>query len=298
MRIRTNYKFLTGAVLTIALVSTSTSMAQESQTAIITPPSGTALNTLAERIDTIEQQLRTITGKIEETQFTANQALNEKNQQLADMERRMNDLEVRVNSAGVTTAETAPRTQVPAPIQNKATLIAPSNDEDQDEAPTTATDSALATDDALETAPSVENMGTLSADGQAQAGTAEALYESAFKLLKESKYDESAKAFENFLTTHPKHEWAGNAQYWLGETYYAREDFSNAAKSFAKGYQLYRTSPKAADNLLKLGLSLQSLGAKEDACVTYAQLIKEYSNAADSLIERAKTEQERLVCGA
>ena len=30
---------------------------------------------------------------------------------------------------------------------------------------------------------------------------------------------------------------AGNAVYWLGETYYARRQFADAAVTFADGYQ-------------------------------------------------------------
>ena len=59
---------------------------------------------------------------------------------------------------------------------------------------------------------------------------------------------------------------AGNAQYWLGETYYVRKDYENAATAFALGYQKYPKSAKAADDLLKLGMSLGNLGKKPDAC--------------------------------
>lgn len=296
-----NTNLFARAIFTIALFAISShSLAQDA------PPSGAALNRLSERIDTIEQQLRTITGKIEETQFSSNQATSSQNTQISEIERRMQDLEVRVNSSGVAT--TKPAVPKPAPVENKADVIepivtgeitapdvipaAPSGQ------PIPKSDAVPATEDALVTAPTVEPLGTVNADGTPQAGTPEALYEKAFKLLKESNYADSTTEFDTFINLHPNHSLAGNAQYWLGETYYAREDFSNAAKAFAKGYQKYRTAPKAADNLLKLGLSLQSLGAKDDACVTYTQLIKEYSDAASSLLDRAKTEKTRLECGA
>ena len=55
---------------------------------------------------------------------------------------------------------------------------------------------------------------------------------------------------------YPNDPLAGNAQYWLGETYYVRKDYKNAAAAFAEGYQKYPKGPKAADDLLKLGMSL------------------------------------------
>ena len=69
----------------------------------------------------------------------------------------------------------------------------------------------------------------------------------------------------------PQDYLAGNAQYWMGETYYVRGRYQDAAVTFAEGYQKYPTNSKAPDNLLKLGMSLGQLGKKADACVAFAQ---------------------------
>src|SRR3546814_19535879 len=50
--------------------------------------------------------------------------------------------------------------------------------------------------------------------------------------------------------------------YWLGETYYVRQRYQDAAVAFLEGYQKYPKSPKAADNLLKLGMALGPVGQK------------------------------------
>ena len=70
----------------------------------------------------------------------------------------------------------------------------------------------------------------------------------------------------SFIQRYPNDSLAGNAQYWLGETYYVRKDYNNAAAVFAEGYQKYPKGGKAADNLLKLGMALGQLGQKTDAC--------------------------------
>ena len=90
---------------------------------------------------------------------------------------------------------------------------------------------------------------------------------------------------------------APNAQYWLSETYYVRGDYKESAKMFAQGYQDYPQSPKASDSLLKLGLSLEKLGKKEDACLSFQQLKKEFPGDNVPASRRASQEIKQLGCG-
>ena len=126
--------------------------------------------------------------------------------------------------------------------------------------------------------------------------TPEKQYERAFELLRQSDYDKAEKAFTDFLAKNKNHQLAGNAQYWLGETYYVRNKFQDAAVAFAEGVQKYPKNNKAADNLLKLGMSLQQLNQKKDACTAFNQLISKFPEASASVKRRADTERRRLNC--
>jgi len=95
---------------------------------------------------------------------------------------------------------------------------------------------------------------------------------------------------------YPNDPLAGNAQYWLGETYYVQKDYNNAAAVFAEGYQKYPKGGKAADNLLKLGMSLGQLGQKADACRAFARLDRDFPGAPGNVKERAADEKKRLGC--
>jgi tol-pal system protein YbgF len=128
-------------------------------------------------------------------------------------------------------------------------------------------------------------------------GTPEEQYKYAFALLTKSDYPGAERALQAFVQAHPKHQLAGNAQYWLGETYYVRNDFNNAVRAFATGIQNYRTSPKAPDSVLKLGLSLGALGKTKEACTSYTMLKNEYPKAPQEIMRRAESEQKRLRCG-
>ena len=89
-----------------------------------------------------------------------------------------------------------------------------------------------------------------------------------------------------FVQRYPNDPLAGNAQYWLGETYYVRKDYENAATAFAEGYQKYPESGKAADNLLKLGMSLGNLGKKSEACSAFARLDRDFPTAPANVKDR------------
>jgi tol-pal system protein YbgF len=88
----------------------------------------------------------------------------------------------------------------------------------------------------------------------------------------------------------------GNARYWLGETYYVRNAYMDAAQTF---FQAYKTAPdgtKAPDSLLKLGMSMASLDKPEEACATFGKLRKEYTDLKPSIEKALNRETKRLKC--
>ena len=125
---------------------------------------------------------------------------------------------------------------------------------------------------------------------------AKSAYNAAYDLLKQLKYEQAEVALKDFLATYPSDELAGNAQYWLGETYYVRHQYEQAAVAFANGFKNYKKSPKAADNLLKLGLSMQQLDKKKEACTAFKSLKKEFPKASELILSRAQKESKKLGC--
>ena len=121
-------------------------------------------------------------------------------------------------------------------------------------------------------------------------------YDAAYALIKKNDYAGAQKAFEQFLADYPDDTLAGNAEYWLAESFYVRKDYAKAAVAFAEGYQKYPKSAKAADNFLKLGLSMQAMGNKDEACTVFTSLAKEYPKAAENIKARAKKEAGNLKC--
>jgi tol-pal system protein YbgF len=133
------------------------------------------------------------------------------------------------------------------------------------------------------------------ADAAAPAGTAAQQFNHAFGLLKQADYPAAEAALRAFIEAHPSDPLAANAQYWLGETLYARNKFMEAAAAFAEGYKRYPHGAKAADDLLKMGMSLARADQKRNACVAFAQL-DEMPGASAAIRERANAEKKRAGC--
>ncbi len=126
--------------------------------------------------------------------------------------------------------------------------------------------------------------------------TAEQVYQEGLDAVNAGKYDEAADKFTVFLTKFPDNKLAPNAQYWLGESFYGKKDYAKAAVAFAKGYEKYKDGNKGADNILKLGMSMQMLGKKEEACTAFVNLPKEFPKAADNLKNKAAQLAKELGC--
>jgi tol-pal system protein YbgF len=222
-----------------------------------------------ERLSSLEGSIRQINNRLDEQDYAIGQS-----KQQFDLFK--SDLEVRLKEFG-----SAPQiTQSEPPLVPNETPVAtaPKNESKPEETSSINIDAGTMKD--------------LPTDNAA------ALYDAAFQALREQKYDRAESGFSEFVKRYPKDDLAGNAQYWLGETFYVRGNYTESAKIFAQAYQKYPKSTKAPDNLLKLGLSLSQNSKKQDACVTLMQLGKQFPNAAAVIVQRANDEMKKLNCGA
>ena len=121
-------------------------------------------------------------------------------------------------------------------------------------------------------------------------------YEFATSFLKVGDYPTAVRAFREFVLSNPKHKLAGNAQYWYAETFRIRQLYTDAASAYLEGYQKYPKSEKAPINLLKLGVSLVQIGEKDQGCLMIAGVKKQYPNATQSVLQKAKYEEKKFEC--
>ena len=121
-------------------------------------------------------------------------------------------------------------------------------------------------------------------------------YEFATSFLKVGDYNMAERAFREFVDTNPNNDLSGNAQYWYAETFRIRQLYTDAASAYLEGYQKYPKSEKAPINLLKLGVSLVQIGEKDQGCLMIAGVKKQYPNATQSVLQKAKYEEKKFEC--
>lgn len=218
------------------------------------------------RLQNLERAIQDLTGKYEESTYQVTQLRERLEKVNADVDFRLKELEkgggATGGAMGGAMADAAPSKPSKAADEKKPAQTAAANP------PSTA---------------------GLSPEKQ---------YEQAFELLRNSDYDRAEKALQEFIARNKSHAYAGNAQYWLGESYYVRNRYPEAAQAFAEVLSKYRSNPKAADSLLKLGMTLQQMNKKSDACTAFNQLLTKFPEASASVKRRADTERKRINCPA
>lgn len=128
---------------------------------------------------------------------------------------------------------------------------------------------------------------SISAAGKPEAGaTAEELYDAAYNLYLAKKYDESRAKMQEFLKQHHDHKLAGNAQYWIGESYYNEKQYDNAVLAFEDVIKKHPKNQKVPAAMLKQAYAFLELGDKNIAEGLLKELIKKYPK--DSLADAAR----------
>lgn len=115
-------------------------------------------------------------------------------------------------------------------------------------------------------------------------------YQRALALYHANRFAEAADAFVAFLKAYPQHEYAGNAQYWIGESYYSLRDYTKALEAFTHVTTDYPIGNKTPDALLKIGFTLLSQGETAKARATLNEVVEKFpkSDAATKARERLK----------
>jgi tol-pal system protein YbgF len=235
------------------------------------------------KLNEIEDQFRELTNKFEEVNFKLDKLSTRVTKIQSDTQLRFSDLETG------TINETSKR-QTALPGSTKP--------QDFGAAPAYQT-SNLPKNQSIN---SVESAQTVIAEEPEQRESllpdkpAEEQYEFAVSFMKIGDYETAEFALKEFIDKNKDHDLAGSAQYWYGETFRIRQLYSDAATAYLDGYQNYPKSTKAADNLLKLGITMVQLGEKDQGCKMISGIEKEYPKANKSVLQKAQYEQKKFKC--
>lgn len=118
--------------------------------------------------------------------------------------------------------------------------------------------------------------GTGSGVAAGSLGRDSAVYEAALDLFKAGKYAGAQSGFTDFLGAFPNSSLAPNAQYWLGNTYYAQNDCNSAIAAQRQVISRWPDSDKAPDAMLVIATCQQAMGKRDDARHTLNSLVEKY----------------------
>jgi tol-pal system protein YbgF len=238
----------------------------------------------------IQEELRRLRGANEENNHALNMLKREMKLTAEDYEYRLNALEGNATPPAATaeTGVVAPAIPAPAtPQAAPATPVAPIKElpfTKPEATPATATDPVgelIEDADNAYIPPTGTTQPSSAADTRKDVSNftnSREHYNYAVSLMKEKRYDRARESLKSFLKQHGDDRLAGNAHYWLGETYYVANDFPSAADEFRRGFEVQPEGLKAPDNLYKLSKSLINMNKTEQACVVLAQIQKRYKS--------------------
>ena len=113
-------------------------------------------------------------------------------------------------------------------------------------------------------------------------------YDTAMELFKSGDYKAAASALQDFVRRYPSSAYAANAQYWLGNSYFAQRDYKNAIAALEVVTATYADSAKAPDAMLNIASSYTELKDKKAAKKALQQLVNKFpgTSAAQAAKDR------------
>jgi len=244
------------------------------------------------KLSEIENQFQKLTNKFEEINFKLDKLSNRLSKVQADNQVRFKDLE-----STIFTDEKSKKITKKTLDQN---IVLPGSSQPQDLGSVsykdTNTNEKSQQTQSIDTTASIVTEAFIAEEKILPNESPDKQYEFATSFLKVGDYTTAERAFREFVNTNPEHNLAGNAQYWYAETFRIRQLYTDAASAYLEGYQKYPKGEKAPVNLLKLGISMVQIGEKDQGCKMINGVEKQYPNAKQSVIQKAKYESQKFEC--
>jgi tol-pal system protein YbgF len=114
--------------------------------------------------------------------------------------------------------------------------------------------------------------------------------------MQRKDYALAEETMRSFAQKYPSDPLMAASQYWLGESFFQRQLYRDAAEAFLAVTTKFDKSAKAPDALLRLGQSLAALKEKEAACAALGEVTRKYPRASSGVKAAVGREQKRNKC--
>jgi tol-pal system protein YbgF len=241
----------------------------------------------------LQDEIRMLRGRIEEQAFEIETLKRRQRDQYLDLDGRINELAAggvvlqdgTFQPSAPPVGEAAERAAADlAGADTGAQLARPSGDVPEVREP-------------IDTPSAVTGLAVPQVEARAATGSPElekAAYDAAFQELKDLRYADAAESFSEFLDRYPGSEYADNAQYWLGESYYVTRNYELALAAFAQLQERFPQSPKLPDSLLKVGYTHYELKQWDQARAALTQVQEQYPNTTLARLAESRLRSMRL----
>lgn len=238
-------------------------------------------DTLMQRLDALEYQVREMTGEIERLTF-------ENRQMRQQLDRLQNPPAVLQPAAGAATPS----------IDNEAAAWMQEGLDDTGTGDSSAGVAVVNPDDpyASERAAATGVLGGAPGATAMPVSDPNAVYDDARARLLDGDFDGAQAGFESFVNSHGDDPRAGEAWYWLGETFFVRNNFAESADAYIASLRAQPTGERAPDALVRLAASLHGLDRTREACDTLARFGTQFPSASAASRDRASRESVRAGC--
>ncbi len=121
-------------------------------------------------------------------------------------------------------------------------------------------------------------------------------YDAAYGFMLRKDYAAAEQNLRAFVAKYPRDKMVADAQFWIGESEFQRQQYREAADAFVAMSKKYENHAKAPDALLRLGQSLAALNEKELACATFGEVERKYPRASKNVKQTIERELKRVRC--
>ncbi len=284
-----------------------------------------------QRINQLQEQVRDLTGKLEEINFQILQMQEQMRKIQEDNEFRFQELEKQKKADAGSDSSTKTAAADPAAAASaKEARFGSADDADKDISDFKEAQPAIA-----ETAPAANSVatgqqnpvtvasqapralgsirfdasgnvigGSLNEDAVQQQVVASLpktdnpneLYQAAYQYILSGDYRAAEVAFRQHIERYPADPMTADARYWLGEALFGQARYAEAATVFIDMQRDFPDSRRGPENMLKLGMAMAKLNDREVACATLAKIGSRYPNAAPAVLKRADEERKLNHC--
>jgi tol-pal system protein YbgF len=265
------FHICTMAGFALAIVFSVNARAQESDPSVMA--------NLVLQVQELQDEVRNLRGMLEEQSRELENLKRRQRDQYLDLDQRISDTR---NAQPATPGMAAAGTQAGA----LEPTVSPPSPADEPEVR-----------EPMESQSQVTGIGEPIVESQAVADSPEAekaAYDQAFQALKELRYADAAEDFQSFLDRYPESEYADNAQYWLGESYYVTRNYDIALTAFQDLLDKYPDSPKSPDALLKIGYTHYELEQWDSARAALTQVQENYPDSTLSRLAENRLRSMRM----